>query len=138
MLESVNWVGVIAAAISAFALSAVWYGPLFSRAWLRSLGKTEEELRGGPPLGAVLGAQFVATLITAAVLALIIERFGPGVLTGLFVGVLAGAGLVATAKLSDVLFSRTSTSTRYWIEAGNQIVSYGLMGAVYGALAQLG
>jgi hypothetical protein len=42
---------------------------------------------------------------------------------------------VATAKLSDVLFSQTATSTRYWIEAGNQIVSFALMGAIYGFFA---
>ena len=135
MFESVSWIGVIVASVAAFALGALWFGPLFSNAWLRSLGKTEEDMRGGPPLGPVLGAQFVATLITATVLAVVIERFGPGVSTGLIVGLLCGAGFVATAKLSDVLFSRTATSTRYWIEAGNQIASYALMGAVYGFFA---
>lgn len=135
MLESVNWVGVIVGSIAAFALGALWFGPLFSNAWLRSLGKTEADMRGGPPLGPILAAQFVATLITATVLALVIERFGPGVLTGLTVGLLCGAGFVATAKLSDVLFSQTATSTRYWIEAGNQLASYAVMGAIYGLFA---
>lgn len=135
MLETINWVGVIVATVAAFALGALWYGPLFSKAWLRSLGKTEADMREGPPIGPLLAAQFVATLITAAVLALVIERFGPGIPTGLTVGLLCGAGFVATAKLSDVLFSQTATSTRYWIEAGNQIVSYALMGAIYGAFA---
>lgn len=135
MLESINWVGVIVATIAAFALGALWYGPLFSKPWLQSLGKTEADMRGGPPIGPLLAAQFVATIITATVLALIIERFGPGVLTGLTVGLLCGAGFVATAKLSDVLFSQTATSTRYWIEAGNQIVSFALMGAIYGFFA---
>ncbi|HEX4743693.1 MAG TPA: DUF1761 domain-containing protein, partial [Candidatus Limnocylindria bacterium] len=118
-----------------FALGALWYGPLFSKPWLRSLGKTETDMQGGPPIAPLLIAQFVATVITATVLALIIERFGPGVTTGVIVGLLCGAGFVATAKLSDVLFSQTATSTRYWIEAGNQIVSYALMGAVYGFFA---
>ena len=137
MLESINWVGVIVATVAAFALGALWYGPLFSKPWLRSLGKTQADMQqgGGPPMAPLMVAQFIATIITATVLALIIERFGPGVLTGLTVGLLCGAGFVATAKLSDVLFSQTATSTRYWIEAGNQIVSYALMGGIYGFFA---
>lgn len=136
MFETINWVGVIVGSIAAFALGALWYGPLFSKPWLRSLGKSQADMQqGGPPIAPLLIAQFVATVITATVLALIIERFGPGVTTGLIVGLLCGAGFVATAKLSDVLFSQTATSTRYWIEAGNQIVSYALMGAVYGFFA---
>jgi uncharacterized protein DUF1761 len=137
MLESVNWVGVIVATIAAFVLSALWFGPLFSKPWVRSLGRTEEEMRasGGGPLAPLLAANFVGTLISAAVLALIIERFGTGPLTGATVGLLCGAGFAATAKLGDVLFSRTATSARYWIEASNFLVSYALMGAVYGFFA---
>lgn len=137
MFESISWVGVIVGTIAAFALGALWFGPLFSKPWLRSLGKTQADMQqgGGPPIAPLYAAQFVATLITATVLAVIIERFGPGVMTGLTVGLLCGAGFVATAKLSDVLFSQTATSTRYWIEAGNQIVSYAIMGAIYGFFA---
>ncbi len=136
MFESISWVGVIAATIAAFVLGFLWYGPLFLRPWLRELGKTEEQMSSqGSALGPILAVQLVATIITATVLAIIIERFGPGVLTGLTVGLMCGAGLVATAKLSDVLFAQTSSSKRYWIEAGNQIVSYALMGAIYGIFA---
>ncbi len=133
MLESVNWVGVGAAVIAAFILGFVWYGPLFSRPWMRELGKTPEQIgTEGPPLAPILAAQLVATVITAAVLAIIIERFGPGVTTGLIVGLLCAAGFAATSKLGDLLFAQTSTPKRYWIETGNHLVSYALMGAVYG------
>lgn len=135
MLETVNWVGVIVATIAAFALGALWYGPLFSKPWMRGLGLDAEGIAAGPPLGPILGVQFVATAITATVLALIIERFGGGVGNGLIIGLMCAAGFVATAKLSDVLFSRRSSSTVYYIEAGNQLVSYALMGAIYGAFA---
>lgn len=135
MFESISWVGVVIAAIAAFALGAVWYGPLLGKAWLRSLGRTEADMRDGPPLAPILATQFVATLITATVLAIVIERFGPGLPVGVTVGLLCGAGFVATEKLSDVLFSRTATPTRYWIEAGNQLVTFALMGGIYGLFA---
>lgn len=133
MFESINWVGVAVAAVAAFILGSLWYGPLFSKPWMAELGKTVKERSGPrPALAPLLVTQFAATVITTIVLAIIIERFGPGVLTGLTVGLLCGAGFAATAKLGDVLFSQASTSKRYWIEAGNQLVTYALIGAIYG------
>jgi hypothetical protein len=135
VFEGINWVGVALAVVAAFILGALWFGPLFSKAWLRELGTTQERMAGGPPLAPILGMQLVATIITAIVLAIIIERFGNGIGVGATIGVMCAAGFVATAKLGDVLFSRTATSKRFYIEAGNQLVSYALMGAIYGAFA---
>ena len=136
MFESVSWNGVGAATLAAFVLGSLWFGPLFSKRWMAELGRTVVK-REGPPsaLGPLLGAQLVATAITATVLAVVIERFGTGVTTGLTVGLLCAAGFVATAKLADVLFAQASTPGRFWIEAGNQLASYALMGAIYGAFA---
>ena len=33
-----NWLAVIAAALSAFVLGGLWYGPLFKNAWCREAG----------------------------------------------------------------------------------------------------
>jgi hypothetical protein len=132
MLEGINWLGVIIATVAAFALGALWYGPLFGKAWMAGLGRTEADFAGGPPMGAILGIQLVATLITAVVLAIIVKAFGGGVLAGLVVGVLCATGFVATAKLSDVIFSRRASASVFWIETANQVVSYALMGGIYG------
>ncbi len=132
MFESISWVGVGAATTASMALGFLWFGPLFLRPWLRELGKTEAQMNSGQGAGLAIGIQVVASIVTAIVLAIIIERFGPGILTGMTVGLLCGAGLVATAKLADVIFAQTSSSKRFWIEAGHSVVSYALMGAVYG------
>ena len=136
MLESVSWFGVAAAVVAAFILGFLWFGPLFAEPWMRELGKTREEISSqGSALGPILGMQLVGTIITATVLAIIIERFGGGVAIGSFVGLLCAAGFVATSKLGDLLFAQTSTPKRYWIETGNHLVSYALMGAIYGFFA---
>jgi hypothetical protein len=136
VLESVNWVGVAVAVVAAFVLGWLWFGPLFVKPWLRELGKTQEQMSAqGSALGPLLAMQLVATIITATVLAIIIERFGPGLTVGLVVGLLCAAGFVATSKLGDLLFAQTSTPKRYWIEAGHQLASYALMGALYGLVA---
>ena len=133
MFEGISWVGVGVAVIAAFFLGYLWYGPLFGKPWSLELGRPMVQPGGeGPALAPLLVMQFVSTIITAVVLAIIIERFGPGPVAGLIVGLLCAAGFATTAKLSDVLFSRTSTPIRYWIEASNQLVSYGLMGLIYG------
>lgn len=35
-LEDINWLAVLAATASAFALGGSWYGPLFRRLWCRA------------------------------------------------------------------------------------------------------
>ena len=35
---TVNWISVLGAAIVGMGLGALWYGPLFGNAWMRSLG----------------------------------------------------------------------------------------------------
>lgn len=136
MLEGINWLGVGAAVLAAFFLGFLWYGPIFGQPWMRELGKTQEEMqKTGLPLAPVLGTQLVMTIITATVLAMIIEQFGTGVLNGLTLGVLIGTAFVATAKLGDVLFSQKSSVRLFYIEAAYQVVAYGLMGAIYGAFA---
>lgn len=139
MLEGISWIGVGAAVIASFALGYFWFGPLFGKAWFNALGRTQEDLaRTGPSLSVALGVQLVGTIVTATVLAIVIERFGvalrlySGVTAGILVGLLCGAGFVGTAKLADVVFSQKSSTTLYYIETAQILVSFALMGAVYG------
>ena len=34
----INWLAVLVAAVSAFLLGGIWYGPLFKHAWCREAG----------------------------------------------------------------------------------------------------
>ncbi len=44
LLSQVNWLAVAVTAIVTFALGALWYGPLFGKAWLSAVGLKKEEL----------------------------------------------------------------------------------------------
>src|SRR5687768_15408200 len=47
-LQSANYLAIITSAIAVFALGALWYSPLlFANAWMKCIGKSPEELRGG-------------------------------------------------------------------------------------------
>jgi len=121
----------LAAVLAAYALGAVWYAPpVLGNAWLRALGKRKEEL--GSPVRA-MAIQFLLTLVTATVLALLIVRFGAITWAeGAAIGLIAGVGLVATGLASDYLFSGWSLRL-YAIQVAYKLVSLAVMGAILGA-----
>ena len=50
-----NWWAILVATVAAFVLGYVWYGPVFGKAWLVALGKTEDEIQ---PLADPVRGQF--------------------------------------------------------------------------------
>jgi len=44
MMPEINWLAIIVAAIVPSIMGAIYYGPLFEKQWLSSLGKTKEEM----------------------------------------------------------------------------------------------
>ena len=60
MSFDINWLAVIAAAVSAFVLGGIWYGPLFKNAWCREAGIDMHAKPGHP--GRVFGSAFVLAL----------------------------------------------------------------------------
>lgn len=129
-LGSLNGWTILAAGLAAYALGALWYAPVLGRAWLSALGKRSEEL--GSPVR-TMAIQFVLTLVTATVLALLVVRFGAITSAeGAGIGLVAGVGLVATALASDYLFCGWSLRL-YSIQVAYKLASLTLMGAILGA-----
>ncbi len=128
---SLNGWAILAAALAAYALGALWYAPpVLGRAWLRALGKRPEEL--GSPVRAMT-IQCLLTLVIAAVLALLVVRFGAITWAeGAAIGLVAGVGLVATSLASDYLFCGWSPRL-YSIQVAYKLASLTLMGAILGA-----
>ena len=67
-MPAVNVWAVLLAAVSAFMLGGLWYGPLFKNAWCREAGVDPNKPNGHP--AAVFGGAFVLSLIAAYVFAL--------------------------------------------------------------------
>jgi uncharacterized protein DUF1761 len=126
---NINWLAVIVAALAAFPIGMLWYGPLFQKTWMAASGVTFEQGRQQNPLK-VYGTAFVLNLIITISLAMFI---GNGNLhDGLFAGFMAGATFVAMAIGVITLFE--SKSFKYWaINAGYQIVFFTVAGAIIGA-----
>ncbi len=125
-----NWWAVLAATVLAFVLGGIWYGPVFGKAWLDALGKTEDDIQ---PSAAPFVISFFTALLTAVVLAWLIGALAiKGWLGGAVLGLIAGVGFIATAMASDSAFCRWGLKL-FLIQSGYRVLYSVLMGALLGA-----
>jgi Protein of unknown function (DUF1761) len=124
-----NWVAILVAALTGFALGGIWYGPLFGKAWMRESGVSIDKTRSAH-MPKIYGAVLLLNLIAAGSLAMFIGPSGTWSF-GLFAGFMTGLTFVATAL--GVIYLFESRSLRLWlINAGYQIVFFSLMGIILG------
>jgi len=125
-----NWVAVLVAALAGFALGAIWYGPLFGKAWRRESGVSTPNTRSAN-MPKVFGSVLLLNLIAASSLAMFIGAAGTWRF-GLFAGFMTGSTFVATAL--GVIYLFESRSLRLWlINAGYQMAIFSVMGTILGA-----
>jgi uncharacterized protein DUF1761 len=127
---AVNWLAVIAAALSSFLLGGLWYSALFAKPWMQAAGLSEEDVRRGNPL-IIFGGSFVLALISSATFAVFL---GPSVdaMTGALFGLCAGASWVAASFGSTYLFERKPLSL-FLINGGYRAIQFTLIGLILGA-----
>lgn len=131
-ISTINWLAVIAAALSTFLLGGVWYSPaLFGNAWMRENGFTEEQLKKRN-MARIFGFSFVWGLIMSVNLAMFLNDPATDLSWGASAGFLAGFGWVAMAIFVLGLFEGRSTRLML-INAGYFIVSFVIMGLILGA-----
>ncbi len=128
--QSLNWLAIFVAALSAFLIGGVWYGPIFGKSWMQENNFTEEQLKQRN-MGLVFGLSFVLALFAAFNLAMFI---GPeaDLSFGTMAGFLAGLGWVATMVGIHYLFEMKSFKL-FFINAGYSTVALTIMGLILGA-----
>lgn len=129
MEMNINWLAVLLAGSSAFIIGGLWYGLIFAKTWQLLVGLKDEELAKGTVR--VFGGSFVLSLIMAVNLAFFIGD--NDVTFGLFAGLAAGLGWVATALGVNYLFERRSIKL-YAINAGYNVLTFILMGLIIGLM----
>lgn len=128
MSYDINWLAVVAAALSAFVLGGIWYGPLFKRVWCREAGVDPDGKPAHP--GRVFGSAFVLALVAAVAFAMLLGP-EPSVTRGVQTGVLAGATLVATSFGINYAFAQRSF-TLWLIDGGYHVLQFVLYGLILG------
>lgn len=129
-MPAVNWLAVIAAAISMFVLGAIWYSPLlFVKQWAKAAGLEIDYANRGN-FGVILGTSFVLTLIMAANLAFFVAGI-PDVMTVVTYAVAAGLGWAALSLWVISLFERRPFAY-VLINGGYLTVGFAIMGLILG------
>lgn len=124
-----NWLAVVVAAVSAFVLGGIWYGPLFKHAWCREAGIDLHGVKRHP--AAVFGTAFVAALVAAAAFAWWIGP-APELEYAVRHGVLAGLGIAAMSFGINYAFA--GRSFKLWlIDGGYHTLQFALYGMILGA-----
>ena len=128
--SDINWLAVVVATASSFALGGLWYGPLFGKAWMGLSGMTKEK-GAEANMAVTYGGTFALNLLIAIAIALLP---GPhsGWQSGLHTGLFASLFFVATSL--GVIYLFEQQPIRLWlINAGYQVVNFCIMGSIIGA-----
>ena len=131
-MHDLNWLAIVVAAVSAFVLGGIWYGPLFKNAWCREAGIDPEAKPKSHP-AKVFGIAFVASLIAAYGFAMFLHLTGSG--ADLWKAVHAGAmiGFFYVAMSFGINYAFAGRSFKLWaIDAGYHILQFALYGLVFG------
>ena len=127
----INYVAVLVAALSGFAVGAIWYGPLFGKHWMLVAGpQNEEKPRFNVP--GIYALTFVLSLLAAVILALVMhEMHASGALAGARIGSLLWLGFILTVRVTEALFNGTNMRL-VMIDAGYRLVWAVAMGVIIG------
>jgi hypothetical protein len=128
--QNLNWLAIIAAAVSAFVLGGLWYSPLlFSKRWMKETGITEESTKNANMMK-IFSLAFMLSLVASFFLAMFI---GPnaGAGFGAMAGFMAGLGWVFTFMGISYLFE-SRTLAHFLINSIYSVASLTIMGLIIG------
>jgi hypothetical protein len=131
---NINLIPVIIAGVVNMVIGALWYSPLvMGKLWMRSMGKTEEELKQGmssASMGLTYVVNTIAALLFAYVLAHIVKfanltTFQQGAMAGFWVWL----GFVITTVIPGYMFE-SRPKMLYFIFIIYQLIAIVLMGGI--------
>jgi hypothetical protein len=134
-VTQINFVAVLVAGLSPFALGALWYSPLgFGKLWAEAHGYDKEKMK---EMQATAGRSYAVSLICylfmALVLSTLVALVGVGTfIQGMWLGTLVWAGFAFTIGLTGNMFSDKPLST-FLIDTGYQLIYLNTMGGILAA-----
>jgi hypothetical protein len=131
MEQHINWLGVGLGTLAFFAVGAVWFGALFSKAWQAETGVTE------PPKGAGVAKVMGLTLLLEFVIVLTVGHMfaftAPSDRGKMMMAVGLGLAVIAPAIGINYLHQRRSLKL-FVIEAGHIVAGMAAVGGVFALL----
>ena len=128
-MSEINWLPVLLGALAFFLVGAIWYGVLFSKAWQKAAGISDEQLQGGN-MALIFGLTFLAEVVIAMTLCHLIVRTGASDRAVMMMAIGFGATIMTPAIGINYLYLR-KTLAHFLIDAGHFIVGMAAMGGVF-------
>lgn len=130
-MESLNYLAIVAAALSTFVIGGLWYSPLlFQRAWMKANRLTEADL-GGTGQVRIFGLAFVFALVMSVNLAMFLNAPDTTTVWGATAGALTAIWVVL--GIATVALFERRPPAYIAINGGYWLVSFVVMGALLGA-----
>ncbi|MES2203484.1 MAG: DUF1761 domain-containing protein [Patescibacteria group bacterium] len=128
----INYVAVVVAAVVAFVIGWVWYGPIFGKRWMHLHGKSYESMSEMKmPMGN-MAIEFIATLVTAYVLARFVVLLGVvDVMGAIHLTVWVWLGFIAAIMVGGVLWENEKWEL-FWIKVGGRFLTILAMTVILG------
>lgn len=132
----INYLAVVVATVVQFIIGAIWYMPLFGNLWGRIHGfdkespEAQEAMRKG--MMPLLGVQFIVTLVTSFVFALLVAGF-PSDWNIYGLAFFFWLGFVLPTQISAVIFGGTAPQwivKKIAVAAGGSLVCLESLAAV--------
>jgi len=131
-MPSVSLLATLVATVAGFVLGAVWYGPVFGKAWMAENRFTEEQLKQNFNPAKTYGTTFVLAFLAAYVFGMFLGA-NPGLGYAIGWGFLVGVCWIAASFATNYLFE--GRSVRLWIiNGGYFVVQFTLFGVAFGLL----
>ena len=128
-MGGINWLAVVLGAVAFFAVGAIWYSFLFSKAWQREVAMTDEQ-KASFNIPLTFGLCFLAELVIAATVGHMFDYLEPDDRSKMMIAVGLGAAVMAPALAINYLFMRKSL--KLWlIDASHLIVAMAALGGVF-------
>jgi hypothetical protein len=126
---SINFLAVLVAAASSFALGGLWYSPaLFLKPWNKAMGRSDKD--NGHP-ARVFGLSFVFALVAAFIFAMLLGP-SPVLSEAWKAGLLVGVGFVAMSLGINYQFANRPI-VAWLIDGGYHTTQFVLYGLILGA-----
>jgi hypothetical protein len=125
----VNYLAVVAAAISSFLIGGLWYSVLFGRTWQALNGLSDEQLKASNK-AVIFGGSFVLSLIAAFVFAMFLGPH-PSLMLGVGAGFAAGLCWVAASFGINYLFALKPFKL-FLIDGGYHTLQFTAIGTILG------
>ena len=130
---NISIVAVVLAALSAFVVGGLWYGPLFLKVWQKEAGISDADMQKRHPAW-VFGGSFLFQLFAAYFMGHVLATYGdPPLGTDVMIAGGLALAFVVTAFGVNYLFAGKSMKL-FAIDAGYFLVTYSLMGVIFGLL----